>query len=67
MPNGIDTLVGDNGMMLSGGQRQRLAIARYAIYKDADPDSRRSDLGAGFGIERHVQAALPVDEGPDHP
>ncbi|MBC8838235.1 lipid ABC transporter permease/ATP-binding protein, partial [Escherichia coli] len=26
MPDGLDTLVGGNGMRLSGGQRQRLAI-----------------------------------------
>jgi len=58
MPNGIDTLVGDNGMMLSGGQRQRLAIAR-AIYKDAPIlilDEATSALDSES--ERHVQAAL---------
>lgn len=33
-PTGLDTLVGDDGVLLSGGQRQRVAIAR-AIYKDA--------------------------------
>lgn len=31
MPNGFDTVVGENGLRLSGGERQRLAIAR-AIY-----------------------------------
>jgi subfamily B ATP-binding cassette protein MsbA len=58
MPDGIDTLVGDNGMMLSGGQRQRLAIAR-AIYKDAPIlilDEATSALDSES--ERHVQAAL---------
>ncbi|MFM0661754.1 lipid A export permease/ATP-binding protein MsbA [Paraburkholderia sediminicola] len=58
MPNGIETLVGDNGMMLSGGQRQRLAIAR-AIYKDAPIlilDEATSALDSES--ERHVQAAL---------
>lgn len=34
MPAGIQTLIGENGVMLSGGQRQRLAIAR-AILKNA--------------------------------
>lgn len=34
LPQGFDTLIGDNGVLLSGGQRQRLAIAR-AFLKDA--------------------------------
>ena len=33
-PNGMDSMVGDNGLKFSGGQRQRLAIAR-AFLKDA--------------------------------
>ncbi|NQY42648.1 MAG: ATP-binding cassette domain-containing protein, partial [Legionellales bacterium] len=34
LDKGLDTLVGENGVLLSGGQRQRIAIAR-AIYKNA--------------------------------
>ncbi|WP_337995326.1 lipid A export permease/ATP-binding protein MsbA [Burkholderia sp. FERM BP-3421] len=58
MPDGLDTLVGGNGMRLSGGQRQRLAIAR-AIYKNAPIlilDEATSALDSES--ERHVQAAL---------
>lgn len=31
LPNGLDTVIGPNGMKLSGGQRQRIAIARALI------------------------------------
>ena len=58
LPEGIDSMVGDNGNRLSGGQRQRLAIAR-AIYKDAPIlilDEATSALDSES--ERQVQDAL---------
>ncbi|BES71125.1 lipid A export permease/ATP-binding protein MsbA [Marinobacter nanhaiticus D15-8W] len=60
MPEGMDTLIGDNGVMLSGGQRQRLAIAR-ALLKDAPIlilDEATSALDTES--ERHIQQALDL-------
>ncbi|MFY4816477.1 ABC transporter ATP-binding protein, partial [Haloarcula sp. AONF1] len=58
LPDGYDSLLGDDGVRLSGGQQQRVALAR-ALLEDADVlilDEATSDLDSN--LEKQVQQAI---------
>ena len=58
MPDGIDTVIGENGERLSGGERQRISIAR-ALLKDA-PIILMDEATASLDVENEslIQEAL---------
>jgi len=58
LPNGLDTVIGENGSELSGGERQRLSIAR-AFLKDA-PILILDEISASLDVdnEKKIQESL---------
>jgi len=62
LPDGLDTLIGENGLKLSGGQRQRLAISR-ALLKDTpllilDEATSALDTKTEHIIQQALEAAM---------
>lgn len=53
LPEGIQTIVGENGAKLSGGERQRISIAR-AILKDA-PIILLDEIAASLDVENEAK------------
>lgn len=62
LPNGYETLVGNNGYKFSGGERQRISIAR-ALLKDApiiilDEATSAMDSQNELAIQKSLQTAM---------
>jgi ATP-binding cassette subfamily C protein len=58
MPQGLDTLVGRQGVRLSGGQRQRLAIARMILAEPKVVILDEATSALDTETERHLHQAL---------
>ena len=60
MPNGYQTVIGENGQTLSGGERQRISIAR-ALLKDA-PIVLLDEATASLDVENETKIQAGISE-----
>ncbi len=63
LPDGVDTLIGEEGVFLSGGQRQRLAIARAVIHRPSllilDEPTNHLDRASMESVMRNIASLRP--------
>ncbi|MBA2796655.1 ABC transporter ATP-binding protein [Streptococcus porcinus] len=60
LPNGYQTLVGENGSKLSGGERQRISIAR-AFLKNA-PIILLDEISASIDVENEMEIQKSINQ-----